>query len=148
MRCPGCGLSGLKDEACTHMTCDKCQTVWCYFCGLDQVHADKEGGADNIYQHNRKWYSTEGRCPMYLTEISQVDDRWPEEDEECLEFFHRKRAIRLLRDFVNEIKVDNYKKLVEIFPQCGEGAGFSLEDILTEDIELIKRNADYMSDQE
>lgn len=24
MKCPGCGLSGLKDEACTHMTCDKC----------------------------------------------------------------------------------------------------------------------------
>ena len=33
-----------------------------------------------------------------------------------MEFFHRKRAIRLLREFVTEITVENYKKLIEIFP--------------------------------
>ena len=73
MKCPGCGLSGLKDEACTHMNCDKCQTVWCYFCGLDVDKADKEGGAGNIYQHNKNWSSTDGRCPMFLKEINEID---------------------------------------------------------------------------
>ena len=80
---------------------------------------------------------------MYMTEISQVDDRWPEDDQECLEFFHRKRAIRLLRDFVEEITVENYKKLIEVFPQCGDGSGFTLEEIQSEDIVMVVRNPDF-----
>ena len=33
-RCPQCDVGGVKDDACTHMTCDNCQTQWCYLCGL------------------------------------------------------------------------------------------------------------------
>ena len=29
-RCPSCGVGGIKDDACTHMRCDNCQTEWCY----------------------------------------------------------------------------------------------------------------------
>ena len=33
-RCPQCDVGGVKDDACTHMTCDNCHTQWCYLCGL------------------------------------------------------------------------------------------------------------------
>mmetsp|Transcript_12667 Transcript_12667/g.12764 ORF Transcript_12667/g.12764 Transcript_12667/m.12764 type:complete len:86 (+) Transcript_12667:480-737(+) len=51
-RCPQCGLSGRKDEYCTHMTCSVCQTVWCYFCGKKEVDCDKDYPGNNIYAHN------------------------------------------------------------------------------------------------
>ena len=41
MRCPSCKLAGRKDDACTHMTCTKCSTSWCYVCGLDVLKCDK-----------------------------------------------------------------------------------------------------------
>ena len=28
MRCPKCGLAGRKDDACTHMTCVRCDATW------------------------------------------------------------------------------------------------------------------------
>ena len=28
--CPNCGIGGLKNDACTHMTCNNCLTQWCY----------------------------------------------------------------------------------------------------------------------
>ncbi|CAJ1435733.1 unnamed protein product [Effrenium voratum] len=34
MACPNCSLAGRKDEACTHMSCPRCQSSWCYLCGL------------------------------------------------------------------------------------------------------------------
>jgi hypothetical protein len=81
MRCPGCKLAGRKDDACTHMTCTKCTTEWCYVCGLDVEACDKasprEGGEVNdIYLHNRDWEINEKRCPMYLTQILEVDLHW------------------------------------------------------------------------
>jgi hypothetical protein len=87
MYCPTCGLGGRKDDACTHMKCIKCDTDWCYICGLKEADLDKENG-DSIYQHNELWHENEARCPMYLTAINQLDKRWPLDDDECLEFFH------------------------------------------------------------
>lgn len=79
MRCPGCQLAGRKDDACTHMTCTKCSTVWCYVCGLDVESCDKElrpGRMNDIYAHNADWAVNEKRCPMYLTQILEVDLHW------------------------------------------------------------------------
>lgn len=35
-KCPNksCGFSGMKDLACTHITCTKCSTKFCYLCGV------------------------------------------------------------------------------------------------------------------
>ena len=58
--------------------------VWCYVCGLDcdSDECDKAPNQNmsNCYRHNVNWAAREGRCPMYLTEIHEVDDTWPEED--------------------------------------------------------------------
>ena len=77
MACPECGLAGRKDDACTHMTCPRCSTVWCYVCGLDVRACDKAPPngirpTDHIYLHNQDWETKETRCPMYLTQILEV----------------------------------------------------------------------------
>ena len=51
----------------------------------------------NIYNHNEEWYENEKRCPMYLTQISEVDDKWSEEDQACLDLFHKIKTLGLLR---------------------------------------------------
>ena len=42
--CPQCGVGGQKDNACTHMTCVKCHTRYCYLCGLANNKLDKAKG--------------------------------------------------------------------------------------------------------
>ncbi|CAF1287810.1 unnamed protein product, partial [Didymodactylos carnosus] len=84
--CPGCGLAGMKDDACTHMTCPNCHTSWCYFCGLKEQECDKALPNDEkeitISDHNVDWERNPKRCPMYLTVIQDVDLSWPENEDE------------------------------------------------------------------
>ena len=86
MSCPNsaCRRRGIKDDACTHMTCTSCQTVWCYVCGLDTASdecdkAPDDGSGDDTmraeYRHNREWQANERRCPMFLSEVHGVDTR-------------------------------------------------------------------------
>eukprot|EP00971_Amphidinium_carterae_P261542 5188693-Amphidinium_carterae.1 len=68
-QCPGCGHGGTKDDACTHMTCESCHTVWCYICGMDAKSdaCDKaDGPGAPEYRHNADWDTKTSRCPMYL----------------------------------------------------------------------------------
>ena len=54
---------------------------------------------------------------MYLMEIAEVDDRWPDfDDGKAISFFHRKRALKALRAFINKIGRGEYEKLREVFP--------------------------------
>ena len=81
MACPRCDLKGRKDDACTHMNCVKCGCDWCYVCGLAVDACDKapprEGRDENdLYLHNRNWETNYRRCPMYLTQILEVDLNW------------------------------------------------------------------------
>lgn len=147
MFCPGCGIGGRKDDNCTHMLCDGCDLNWCYFCGQKEEVVDKAVNTKNIYGHNVNFEEDEKRCPMYFTNICDIDPRWPEDDSECLDLFHRKRTIKLLRAFLLEIGQDSYAKLIDIFPACGDPSGYSLEDILTENVQLINREGDEDEDE-
>ena len=141
MKCPNCGLGGMKDDSCTHMFCDACLTEWCYFCGKSEQEVDKKNGVEgSIYRHNEDWQTKpDKRCPMYLTDIWLLDRRWSLDETVCLNKFHRIKTIESLRKFVNEISEQKYIELVKVFPQCGEPCGFSLKEIMNEDIEMIKR---------
>ncbi|CAF1012920.1 unnamed protein product [Didymodactylos carnosus] len=112
MSCPGCGLSGMKDDACP-----SCQTSWCYFCGLKEVDCDKAqtGKESSIYDHNVDWDSNPERCPMYLTAIQDIDPSWPEDEDQCLEHFHRLRSLRLLRDAYETLGDAKFRKLNKQF---------------------------------
>jgi hypothetical protein len=77
MPCPVCGLRGIKDESCMHMKCPRCETPWCYLCGLSVKDCDKAPArpgmpVDDIFLHNADWQTNEKRCPMYLTQVRFV----------------------------------------------------------------------------
>ncbi|CAM9984107.1 unnamed protein product, partial [Heterosigma akashiwo] len=133
--CPQCGLKGRKDDACTHMTCASCSQRWCYFCGLREEDADCDAealrkGSERIYAHNVNWETNPSRCPMYLVDIHQIDDWWPENDEACLNLFHKQRAVRSLRKFKDEVGDEQFLKLWHAETMGAvRGCGHTLEEI-------------------
>jgi TRIAD3 protein (E3 ubiquitin-protein ligase RNF216) len=135
--CPKCGLAGMKDDSCTHMTCPICQQIWCYFCGKKLEDCDKsQGGKNGIFAHNDNWDTNPKRCPMYFTQIQDLDGRWAPDEEQCLIMFHRNRSLRLLRDVYHTLGKDRIKALNDHFHVL-DACGFSLEEILREDLTLI-----------
>eukprot|EP00475_Leptophrys_vorax_P044267 TRINITY_DN8806_c0_g1_i1.p1 TRINITY_DN8806_c0_g1~~TRINITY_DN8806_c0_g1_i1.p1 ORF type:complete len:621 (+),score=176.81 TRINITY_DN8806_c0_g1_i1:151-1863(+) len=63
-KCPQCGTVGLKDLACTHITCDKCGSRWCYHCQV--LEKNLAGGFSAHNQWNLNTPEGSNRCPMYL----------------------------------------------------------------------------------
>eukprot|EP00930_Biecheleria_cincta_P102125 TRINITY_DN93801_c0_g1_i1.p1 TRINITY_DN93801_c0_g1~~TRINITY_DN93801_c0_g1_i1.p1 ORF type:complete len:531 (+),score=86.31 TRINITY_DN93801_c0_g1_i1:101-1594(+) len=144
MPCPGCGLSGRKDDACTHMTCNGCGCRWCYCCGRSEADCDKapvgsSDDSDPIYRHNGDWESNDLRCPMYLSQIGELDRDWPSSnDDECVSRFHRLRTIKLLQESVKAMGVQQYRDLCERFPSV-RNCGFSLAEIQNTDTTMFHR---------
>lgn len=86
-------------------------------CGLPEDLLDKANPDANIYSHNEEWYNNLGkRCPMYLTEIHDVDKDWSENEDECLARFHRIKTIVSLKEFIKAVTEEKYYRFVEIFP--------------------------------
>eukprot|EP00928_Gymnodinium_smaydae_P018917 TRINITY_DN17207_c0_g1_i1.p1 TRINITY_DN17207_c0_g1~~TRINITY_DN17207_c0_g1_i1.p1 ORF type:complete len:542 (+),score=83.67 TRINITY_DN17207_c0_g1_i1:149-1774(+) len=156
MPCPGCGLAGMKDESCTHMSCPRCQTSWCYLCGLSVEDCDKapprQPGhrSNDIFLHNVDWEVNPRRCPMYLTQILEVDPAWLGDnfedgddvaDDECLAYFHRWRTIKLLQEVREEVGAETFEQVWLHFASVRR-AGYELEDIVHTDTSvLIDRDA-------
>jgi len=64
--CPHCLTKGVKDLACTHITCNKCKKKWCYLC-----RSLKEDLPGKTFTNHNKWKGLDsrvkrGHCPMYL----------------------------------------------------------------------------------
>lgn len=136
--CPKCGLAGMKDDSCTHMTCPTCSQVWCYFCGKRLEDCDRpRNGTNGIFDHNIDCHINPNRCPMYFTQIQDFDTRWPGNDEQCLNMFHRNRSLRLLREVFQTLGPQRINELNQHF-HLVDSCGFSLEEILNEDLTLIK----------
>ena len=141
MACPTCMQNGvvsraIKDDACTHMTCEACGTVWCYLCGLDtasdecsKAPLEEHPQMSAEYRHNVAWFSDEGRCPMYLHQIHELDPSWPADDPDALEHFHRKRTLRLLRAVYDRIGQEAFRRMVAAVPRFGAACGFTEEQI-------------------
>jgi hypothetical protein len=159
VKCPECGVVGRKDTACTHMKCTSCETEFCYVCGVADENLDKNlqdlkrGVEPSINRHNTNWRCNELRCPMFLTEIGEVDERWPTDegvdsdddtvvveniDNDCVATFHHLRTVSLLREVVLRIGEARFVELQNFFPGV-KNCGFSLHEILHLDTQLIKR---------
>ncbi|CAK9092304.1 unnamed protein product [Durusdinium trenchii] len=149
MPCPVCGLAGRKDEACTHMSCPRCQTSWCYLCGLSVEMCDKKPPlpgrpAKDIFLHNADWEVNPARCPMYLTQILEVDPSWlgdwtegdEVDDEQCLAYFHRWRTIKLLQEVQEEVGLSIFQQVWLHFASI-RSAGYSLEEIMGTDTSIL-----------
>lgn len=129
--CPQCGSKGRKDDNCTHMGCEKCHTEWCYVCGGPLENLDKKSGDSSIYGHNANWASRRNRCPMYLSQINEIDDSWPVDDDSALNHFHNILTLRNLHLTIKEVDKKTLERLLERFPQLL--GGYSLQQILNFD---------------
>eukprot|EP00475_Leptophrys_vorax_P026361 TRINITY_DN3716_c0_g1_i1.p1 TRINITY_DN3716_c0_g1~~TRINITY_DN3716_c0_g1_i1.p1 ORF type:complete len:622 (+),score=174.53 TRINITY_DN3716_c0_g1_i1:214-1866(+) len=104
--CANCGFPGMKDLACTHMTCERCKTRWCYHCGKS------ESSVQSFSSHNEWNVNTPegaGKCPMYLHyKYGDVDNGGGQRDGDpalALKKFHlilQKEAIDQLQKTVDE----------------------------------------------
>ena len=99
--CPACGEFGLKDEECSHMTCEACGEEWCYFCG-DSISAMYKTEEISCYDdHYVDPYSGEAKpdsCILFLYEVMNCDDSWPEGANEALQHFHKKLWLNKVRE--------------------------------------------------
>lgn len=93
----------MKDDGCTHISCSKCGTNFCYLCGLDEKTCGKEGNIGNIYNHNIEWMFNKKRCPMYLIEINDIDINWPINEENSLQKFHCLRTKIFLKKAIEKL---------------------------------------------
>eukprot|EP01084_Bolivina_argentea_P282149 482917_1 len=137
--CPKCGLAGRKNNACTHMTCVKCRCQWCYVCGLSLDKLNKQQGIDDIMGHNVNWKKNLHRCPMYLDNITEVDQRWPDNDSEaCVAFFHRLKTMQLLKRVVEELGDEPFAALCKKY-NVAEICGFDMKEVMEGDHRFIIR---------
>ncbi|CAF1014638.1 unnamed protein product [Rotaria sordida] len=128
-RCPHCQLTGIKDDNCTHMVCERCELSWCYVCGMKEEECDVDSYADHtLSDHNQGWESNEKRCPMYLYNIYNIDNRWPTSDEGCREYLHRYRTLCELSNVLKIIGEDKFYELNDTF-RIIDAAGYTIDEI-------------------
>ena len=109
-QCPGCDVKGIIDSECTHMTWPKCETVYCYVWAKSADEVDVEGGesctekgTSRLFKHNKDWEINDKRCPLYLQRIQETDERWTDNAEENLEYFHKLLTLSNLKEFINKV---------------------------------------------
>ncbi|CAF3745589.1 unnamed protein product [Rotaria magnacalcarata] len=127
--CPHCQLKGLKDDGCTHMSCERCGLTWCYLCGMKEEECLVDDQVEpSLSAHNQNWETHEGRCPMSLVSIHELDERWPQNDRDCLEYFHRYRTLCQLYNVFKVIGEDKFDELNDTFGII-DGSGYRIEEI-------------------
>jgi len=73
---------------------------------------------------------------MYLTYIQDVDENWPDEDKKCLEYFHKIRSLKYLRQAYEELGSEVFQQLNEQFGMIS-ACGFTLDEIKHANLQLI-----------
>ena len=127
--CPYCHLTGLKDDGCTHMVCQRCQRTWCYVCGMKEDECKvPEGTEPSLSAHNADWDSNEERCPMSLLNIRELDERWPDTDRACLEYFHRYRTLNHLHEVFERLGEEKFLEVNHYFGAI-DASGYTMEEI-------------------
>jgi len=165
MECPSCGLAGRKDDACTHMTCPRCTTTWCYICGLSVHECDKVAPrpgrpVDDIFLHNQDWEVNEKRCPMYMTQILEVDLHWLgddwenrasdedfDDDDKCLDFFHRFKTIKALQAVCDDVGPENFVECFNHF-DAAKNSGYTVDEIINTDTDKLIDRTEYLQYRE
>jgi hypothetical protein len=73
---------------------------------------------------------------MYLTSICDIDESWPDDEYPSLEYFHRIRSRKYLRQAYEQLGQNIIQQLNEQFSII-DACGFSLHDIQNGNIQLI-----------
>jgi len=109
-----------------------------YVCGVDEAECNKQDPHGNIYSHNTDWDLNPLRCPMYLTEVNQIDVRWDDDDDVCVAFASRLRTLGYLREAVELLGPAMFEQLRQKYNSI-KNCGFAVDEILHEDLTFIRR---------
>ena len=137
-KCPSWGVGGIKNDACTHMRCNNCQTQWCYVWAKALEDLNYDPSRSPMYGHNVNWNTNPRRCPMYLTEIHQIDDRYTQDDQEWKMLFHKLLTYKNIKKFFDEYHQLQFDELCQVFPSV-LNHGYDIEEALTTDLTIIRR---------
>ncbi|CAF3457778.1 unnamed protein product, partial [Rotaria sp. Silwood2] len=108
---------------------ERCGLNWCYLCGMKEEDCLVDDDAEPSFSaHNQDWNQHEGRCPMSLISIHELDQRWPQDDQDCLEYFHRYRTLCQLYDVLKIIGEDKLDELNYTFGTI-DASGYTIEEI-------------------
>ena len=113
------------------MTCNSCQTRWCYVCGLKLTDVSGESGS--FSSHNQSWNTSNSKCPMYMILVHDHFADWPTDDAAALQRYHRIKTIRLLRSAVREMGRDVFEQLRERYHEV-RNCGFTIDDIMNSSV--------------
>lgn len=137
--CPSCGVKGIKDDKCTHMNCNNCNSVWWYLWGKENKDLDKSDSNGTIFSHNDGWKTNSKRCPLYLKGLGEIDDRYSKTDDTYNKtLFHKLLTYTEIRKFMKKHGNEKYLELCEVFPSIAQN-GYDMEEAMTMDLTLIKR---------
>ena len=123
--------------------------TWCYFCGLSDDKCDKaDGGGKAIFRHNERWSTNEKRCPMYLNQLCEVDESWPEDDDGCQLKLHTALGKRALRDLQARVPRAELEAAIKHLPSLAAVGFDPLAPVTDEEVHLLTRREAEESDEE
>jgi hypothetical protein len=82
----------------------------------------------SLSAHNEDWHLNEGRCPMSLVNIHELDGRWPDTDRDCLEYFHRYQTSCQLFNVLKLIGEDKFDEVNQYFGIIN-ASGYTIDEI-------------------
>ena len=111
---------------------------FCYVWGKKEEEWDKSDPKGGIQSHYEEWETNTNRCPVYLNYIHKIDQRWPETEDEWVDFMHILLVYSEIRDFTNKHGFGKVKKISEKFTYFQENK-VDIEEAMSTDLTLIKR---------
>jgi len=85
--------------------------------------------------HQSDWQDNNKRCPLYLEDLADEDEEWPEEGDQAVSLYHQEKTYFLLRKLLEKLDKEQLEKTLEQFP--GLLNGFVLEDIYNFELRTV-----------
>ena len=137
---PSCKTGGVKGTEWTHMKWFTWGTNYCYFWGKAEADCNKSTSEPGLARHNDDWETNPKRCPIFLLQIQEVDDRWEtNKDDDCMKFFHKLLTYTYISEFIKKHTRDTFGNLCDAFDILSE-SGINIDEVLSTDLTMIKRD--------
>ena len=136
--CPKCGKGGRKNQQCTHIKCSRCSHEFCYFWGISFNSIDKKDLIEYKNEHNQSWKTNSKNCPLFLNIIHIVDSRWPKNDADCQDYFHKMLVYIKLREYIKKIGKETFITVFKRF-KILHSYGIDIDELFKIDPTLIHR---------
>jgi len=131
----------LKGDACTHMTCRKCNLKICYICLKDENEIDYDKKQiSKIFGHNNDWKQNNKRCPMYITQFNEIDNSWPTSDTECVGKLFNYKLKFYTEKVINKYGIAKVKVAYNLFKNKNNKLSFLPELVIDESVGFKKLN--------